>query len=93
MKHRDHNTNNPCLPIEAYPALARAIAARTVNREPVSWFRRFVRRVVALLPALFLAAALPVETAGDVEARQESLVYRQPKQGAPKPQPLPRIAL
>ena len=92
MNYREFDPNHSCLPPEAYPVLW-ASAARTVNREPVSWFRRFVQRVVALLPALFLAAALPVETAGDVEARQESLVYRQPKQGAPKPQPLPRIAL
>ena len=93
MNHRDHNTNNPCLPVEAYPALARAIAARSMNRKPCSVFRKIVRRLAAFLPVLFLAATLPAETPQEMEARTETLVWRQPKQAAPKPQPLPRIAL
>jgi hypothetical protein len=91
MNHRDHNTDQPCLPPEAYCVLW--AAAKTPAKPPTK-FRRVMAAISRILPLAFLLATLPVETPREVAERTESLVHREPVKG-PKPdtQPLPKWTL
>lgn len=97
MNYRDYNPINSCLPAEAYPYLALALAEP--QEKPVSRLTRFWRWLVGATPVLVAAAFLPLaDLEGDYfrpgpDSRIHSLVWVQPLPGKKLPQPptLPRV--
>jgi hypothetical protein len=95
MNYRDYNPNNACLPAEAYPYLALALADHSTPAPTMlDRVRTALRRLAALLPVAFAVATLPPESPLETSLRLQSLVWVQPLPGKKLPQPptLPRIA-
>lgn len=87
MNYRDFNPDYSCLPAEAYPYLAIALASSKRPR-PTLWGRIMstLRRYAVLPMATFLPLADP-QTPPD----QNSLVYYVDKEGKERPVVLPLI--
>jgi hypothetical protein len=97
MNYRDYNPVNSCLPAEAYPYLALALAQQDKPAAP--WTRRLWRWLIGATPVLVAAAFLPLANAeGDYfrpgpDSKIHSLVWVQPLPGKrlPAPPTLPAI--
>jgi len=97
MNYRDYNPVNSCLPAEAYPYLALALAER--REKPATRLARLWRWLIGATPVLVAAAFLPLANAeGDYfrpgpDSKIHSLVWVQPLPGKrlPAPPTLPAI--
>jgi hypothetical protein len=101
MNYRDYNPDYSCLPAEAYPYLALALAG--AQDKPVTLWdrtRRVFRRLAGFAPVLLAATFLPLadpqpehQFRPGPDSKIHSLVWVQPLPGKklPPPPTLPRI--
>jgi hypothetical protein len=97
MNYRDYNPVNSCLPAEAYPYLALALAEP--QEKPATRLARLWRWLIGATPVVVAAAFLPLANAeGDYfqpgpDSKIHSLVWVQPLPGKrlPAPPTLPAI--
>jgi len=93
MNYRDYNPNASCLPAEAYPHLALALASPKQPR-PNLWgrIRSGFRRLSILPMAVFLPLADPPADHLNTPPDQNSLVWAVDRQGKERPNVLPLFA-
>jgi len=100
MNYREYNPTNSCLPAEAYPYLALALA-EPQEKPPTLWdrTRRLFRWLVGATPAIVAVAFMPLaDLRGDYfrpgpDSQIHSLVWVQPLPGKRliAPPTLPRV--
>jgi len=102
MNYREFDPNNTCLPIEAYPYLALALAEQ--DKPATRWPRRFWHWLIGATPLIVAAAFLPLADPPtdqlqplvyqvSAESKIHSLVWARPLPGKrlPAPPTLPSI--
>jgi hypothetical protein len=98
MNYRDYNPINSCLPTEAYPYLALALAER--QEKPTTRLARLWRWLIGATPVFVAAAFLPLADPPEghyfrpgPESKIHSLVWVQPLPGKklPAPPTMPRL--
>ncbi len=95
MNYREYDPNKSCLPAEAYPYLALALARPKITKPSLlDHIRTALRKLAVLMPLAVAVACLPEGEFRPVPDSQiHSLVWVQPLPGKklPPPPTLPRL--